>query len=242
MSGNEPAQDATAVPDRYEEIALAFRVLSDPMRLRILGLLAREPTTGVDLAGEIGLSTATISHHLSRLQKAGLVVATPDGTSKRFALNAPFFDPITLLPGAESERRTGEPDADRERARTLRHFFDGRRLKTIPAKRKQLVIVIQELLGWFEPNRDYPEREVNEILREAHEDVATLRGRWSTTGTCTAPTGSTVWRRCFPNAAPRSARRSRGTSVSGWPGCSPQRRGRRSTPVDPDPDEMATAA
>ncbi len=175
MSGNEPAQDATAVPDRYEEIALAFRVLSDPMRLRILGLLAREPTTGVDLAGELGLSTATISHHLSRLQKAGLVVATPDGTSKRFALNAPFFDPITLLPGAESERRTGESDADREPARTLRHFFDGRRLKTIPAKRKQLVIVIQELLGWFEPNRDYPEREVNEILREAHEDVATLR-------------------------------------------------------------------
>lgn len=35
--------------------------------------------------------------------------------------------------------------------------------------------VIQELLTWFEPGRDYPEREVNGILRDAHEDVATLR-------------------------------------------------------------------
>ncbi|MDP9356578.1 MAG: DUF2087 domain-containing protein, partial [Chloroflexota bacterium] len=30
-------------------------------------------------------------------------------------------------------------------------------------------------LGRFEPGREYPEKEVNAILRSAHEDVATLR-------------------------------------------------------------------
>ena len=32
-----------------------------------------------------------------------------------------------------------------------------------------------ELLRRFEPGRRYPEREVNDILRSAHDDVATLR-------------------------------------------------------------------
>lgn len=175
MPVGKAEQSLMAATDRYDEIAQAFRVLSDPMRLRILGLLAGEPTTGVDLAGRLGLSAATISHHLGKLQKAGLVTATADGTSKRFALNAPFFDPRTLASNARRESESEASDEERERARTLKNFFDGRRLRSIPAKRKQLVIVIQDLLGWFEPLRNYPEREVNDILREAHEDVATLR-------------------------------------------------------------------
>ncbi|HEV2527617.1 MAG TPA: metalloregulator ArsR/SmtB family transcription factor [Thermomicrobiales bacterium] len=168
--------DKPEVPaDRYEEIARAFRVLSDPMRLRILGLIAGRPMTGVEIAAALSLSTPTVSHHMTRLEKAGLIRHTADRTSKVYELQAVFFDPQTL--GAPPARRTddGQTDDERFRARTLRSFFDGRRLRTIPAKRKQLVIVIQELLTWFEPDRDYAEREVNDILREAHEDVATLR-------------------------------------------------------------------
>ena len=175
----ERGRDAEQAPatDRYDEVAKAFRVLSDPMRLRILGLLAGRPSTGVDLARQLGLSPATVSHHLGKLERAALVTSTAEGTSKHYALNASFFDPRSLAPSGERHDApvSVQTDEERERARTLRHFFDGRRLKSIPARRKQLVIVIQELLGWFQPGRDYPEREVNDILREAHEDVATLR-------------------------------------------------------------------
>lgn len=161
--------------DRYEELARAFRVLSDPMRLRILGALAERSMTGVELAGRLDLTPATISHHLSRLQKAHLVTATADGTSKHFALDIQFFDPRSMVvPTIRSDETSGRR-SETERGRTLKNFFDGRRLKTIPARRTQLVIVVQELLSWFEPGRDYAEREVNEILREAHADVATLR-------------------------------------------------------------------
>lgn len=164
--------------DRFGEIAQAFRVLSDPMRLQILGQVAGQSRTGVELAAQFGLSLAQISHHLGRLEKVGLVLATIDGTGTRFALNAPFFDPRTLASGMAVEAENPpalETDAARERSRALKHFFEGRQLKSIPANRGQLIIVIQELLGWFEPDRDYPEREVNALLREAHEDVATLR-------------------------------------------------------------------
>jgi len=64
---------------------------------------------------------------------------------------------------------------EKERAEVLRNFFDGDRLKQIPAQRKKRVIVLQHLVTWFDPNRSYREREVNEILRRAHEHVATLR-------------------------------------------------------------------
>ena len=177
MTDRTTVTDATAAVDRYEDLARAFRVLSEPMRLRILGSLAERPMTGVEIAARLELTPATVSHHLTRLQKVGLVTATAEGTSKRFALNASFFDPRTMAPpNSASAGPVGAiTDADRERTRTLKNFFDGRRLRTIPARRKQLVIVIQELLGWFEPGREYPEREVNDILREAHEDVATLR-------------------------------------------------------------------
>ena len=57
----------------------------------------------------------------------------------------------------------------------LRDFFDGERLRRIPAQRKKRVVVLRKLLERFERGRTYSEREVNELLGRAHEDVATLR-------------------------------------------------------------------
>ncbi len=68
-----------------------------------------------------------------------------------------------------------DPAADAFRAKTLRAFFDGPRLRSIPAKRKARVIVLLELLNRFEAGRVYPEHEVNEILGAAYEDFASLR-------------------------------------------------------------------
>lgn len=59
--------------------------------------------------------------------------------------------------------------------RVLSDFFDGDRLRTIPAQRKKRVVVLQYLLRRFERGRAYTEREVNDLLGQAHEDVATLR-------------------------------------------------------------------
>ena len=57
----------------------------------------------------------------------------------------------------------------------IRAFFSGATLRQIPASRKKRVVVLRRLLERFQPDRDYPEREVNNLLREAHPDVATLR-------------------------------------------------------------------
>ena len=65
------------------------------------------------------------------------------------------------------------PDAVAEKA--IRSFFDGEHLTSIPTRRRPRAAVLMHLLSRFERGRDYPEREVNEILRTAHPDIATLR-------------------------------------------------------------------
>lgn len=73
----EPLSEDDA--ERYAEI---FKVLGEPVRLRILSHLAAEgcaPTTVNELTEIMGLSQPTISHHLKKMTDAGLLVRIPEG-------------------------------------------------------------------------------------------------------------------------------------------------------------------
>ncbi len=57
-----------------EELAAAFKVVADPVRLRLLSLIAQAgEICSCDLVAPIGKSQPTISHHMSVLADAGLV-------------------------------------------------------------------------------------------------------------------------------------------------------------------------
>ncbi len=174
--------------DRLVTLAATLRTLADPARLRILGALAEGTMTGTELAERLGLTAPTISHHMAKLVAAGVVSVTPDAQRRRYALDAWALrdlgrdgSSVGARAGDVSARATSQADAspeaaaERERTKVLRDFFDGSRLRSIPAGRRKRVIVLRHLLERFAPGRDYPEREVNDLLREAHEDVATLR-------------------------------------------------------------------
>lgn len=148
-----------------------LKTIADATRLRILGLLADRPHTGRELADALGLSAATVSHHMHRLEGVGIVTATPDATRRVYTLNDGLLSQVRGSSPAAAQEGIDDPDHQR----TVRIFFDGLRLRQIPAKRKARVSVLLELLRRFEAGRDYSEPEVNAILREAHDDVATLR-------------------------------------------------------------------
>lgn len=154
----------------HRHVAL-LKVIADETRLRILGLLADRDHTGKELAEVLGLTPPTVSHHMRKLGDAGVVTATADAQRMIYSLNAQLLRDVRKQP-TQSPASDGAVD---DREKTLRNFFDGKRLKSIPAKRKQRVIVLQELLKRFEPGKTYPEAEVNDVLRDAHEDYATLR-------------------------------------------------------------------
>ena len=63
-----------------EELAAAFKVLADPVRLRLLSLVAAsDEACACDLSDPIGKSQPTISHHLSVLTDAGLLTREKRG-------------------------------------------------------------------------------------------------------------------------------------------------------------------
>jgi len=70
--------------------------------------------------------------------------------------------------------RRGE-SLDETEAAIRRSFFEGGRLKQIPARRGKREIVLKMLARSFRPGKRYTEGQVNEILGAVHEDYCTLR-------------------------------------------------------------------
>lgn len=77
-----PITNEALAPDIAEDLAGDFKVLSDPVRLRLLSLIASVPEGEVcacDLNAPLNRSQATVSHHLSVLTKAGLITREQRG-------------------------------------------------------------------------------------------------------------------------------------------------------------------
>lgn len=74
----EPLTEADA-----KSLAASFKALSDPVRLRLLSLIASfdgGEACVCDLTGPFDVSQPTISHHLKVLREAGLIASERRGT------------------------------------------------------------------------------------------------------------------------------------------------------------------
>jgi DNA-binding HxlR family transcriptional regulator len=159
-----------------EARANLFKALGHPVRLLILNLVEMSPRHGEELAAILNLNPATISHHLGRLTTAGLLESHKD---QYYQVYYPVHG---VLDRTLAEMvRTPQPDIpesvqqDAYREKVLRTFFKRGRLVQIPAQHKKLQVILEELVKEFEPGRRYTEFEVNQVLVEYHEDVASLR-------------------------------------------------------------------
>lgn len=68
--------------DAALEIALRLKALADPVRVKLVSLLFSSPAgeeCSRDLANAVGISEATVSHHLTQLRRAGIVESTRRG-------------------------------------------------------------------------------------------------------------------------------------------------------------------
>ncbi len=72
----------------------SFKALSDPTRREILALLRNGAMAAGDIAAKFKTSGATISHHLSILRDAGLVLDDKQGKYVYYELNMSVVDEI----------------------------------------------------------------------------------------------------------------------------------------------------
>jgi ArsR family transcriptional regulator len=89
----ECCPSVTAAPlsaDEALELSQGFSALADPVRLRMLSILAASPEGEVcvcDLVGPLGKSQPTISHHVKILSEAGFVQGDRRGKWVWYSLN-----------------------------------------------------------------------------------------------------------------------------------------------------------
>jgi biotin operon repressor len=160
------------------ELVELFKALADSNRLKIIGLLAQKPYSVEELAALLELKASTVSHHLSKLSKAGLVSARAEGYYSVYFLNEAALQSTTrrIFSSEQAAAAIQDVDLDAYDRKVLADYAgpDGR-LKTIPAQRKKLEAVLRYVVQSFEPGIRYPEKEVNEILARFHADTASLR-------------------------------------------------------------------
>jgi DNA-binding transcriptional ArsR family regulator len=75
------------LPDEaIELIAARLRVIAEPMRIRLMGLLDQGDAGVQELAARLGTTHQNVSRHLGVLYQAGMVSRRRDGTAVRYSL------------------------------------------------------------------------------------------------------------------------------------------------------------
>ena len=160
--------------DRPLDAAALAGLLADADRRRVVAALvlgAGAPDLEA-LKAASGLDTARAGRALSRLEGAGLVERTEDGS---LMLVDGTFAAAARAAGEQrtSSQSAGEPASGDEVV--LARFVRDGRLLSIPSSHAKRLVVLTRLSQEFEPGRRYTEPMVNGILRTWHPDTASLR-------------------------------------------------------------------
>ena len=164
--------------DKLAELLLFFKALADANRLKIVGLLAQDEYTVEQLAEILGLRPSTVSHHLGKLSKAGLVSARSESYYSIYRLETRVLEEMSrrLLARETLPAVTAEVDLDAYDRKVINTFCDrDGRIRQFPAQQKKFEALLRYVLQDFQPGTRYTETHVNEILSRFSEDVASLR-------------------------------------------------------------------
>ncbi|WHY17142.1 metalloregulator ArsR/SmtB family transcription factor [Paenibacillus sp. G2S3] len=166
---------------QLEKIVNYHKALADPTRLRFLLLLSQGEMHGQALAEKLNLSQPTVTHHAAKLREAALIKERRDKNTVYFKLNPEFISSgaeaslqFIFSKGARNMEEKSPENSLKESV--LRNFFakDGR-LRQIPAQYKKKLIALQYMVEKLEPGVVYTEKEINEFIKQFHEDFATIR-------------------------------------------------------------------
>jgi biotin operon repressor len=160
-----------------DAVVRLFKGLADPTRLRLVAAMVERPRCGQDLAAEVGVSPATVSHHLKVLGQSGLLVETRTPPYTFFRLDLEALQRAVRAVSSPKRVRELATDAEVDEATrdVLRAFFDGPRLRDLPMQRKKKDIVLDEVLRRLPRRREYKELELNRFIEVIHPDYCTIR-------------------------------------------------------------------
>jgi ArsR family transcriptional regulator len=94
-----PLGSPALADDEAEATARVFKALGDPARVKILSLVATadEPVCACEFTPALGLTQATVSHHLKKLTEIGLLDREQRGKWAYFSLNEDALEQLAGL-------------------------------------------------------------------------------------------------------------------------------------------------
>jgi hypothetical protein len=130
-----------------------------------------------ELAELLGLKEPTVSHHLGRLKKAGLVEMRVEGNDHLFRLNVEALQAMSkdVLSEEKIVTLVDDVEYDAWERKVLHTFLEGDQVKALPIGYKKRLAVLKWLAGHFEEGVKYSEPEVNEIITRYYEDYCLIR-------------------------------------------------------------------
>ena len=71
-----------------------FKAMNDPVRRQILKMLRKKDMTAGDIAAKFDMTAPSISHHLEKLKRAGLVTTIKKGQFVLYSINTTIIDDL----------------------------------------------------------------------------------------------------------------------------------------------------
>jgi hypothetical protein len=154
-----------------------FKALSDTSRLRILASLHKEPMYVELISKRLDLHPSTVSFHLKKLEQLGIISSTKDQYYVTYHLNRESLN-VNIMGVISSLSTENQSEEEREKAyyeKIKNTFIQQGKLISIPVQHKKRLVILQEIAKQFEIGKEYPEKEVNNIISEYHFDFCTIR-------------------------------------------------------------------
>lgn len=159
--------------DRTSGALDVFKALGDSSRLKIVGMLTRGESYVELIASRLGLTSATVSHHLKKLEEAGLVECH----------RTQFYMIYSLVPGALSATLAelvadAAPPVDDDAAYrdgVINTFMPFGKLTHLPSQNKKREVVLRRIISELEDKDAYTELEINEHIKKYYDDYCLIR-------------------------------------------------------------------
>jgi DNA-binding HxlR family transcriptional regulator len=163
--------------EQFAALLQFFKVLSNESRLKILGLLANQERSVGELAEHLGLREPTVSHHLAAMKELDLVSVRAEGNVRIYRLETRVLATMSkdLFSDDNLATLVSEEAGDSWEQKVFRTYVSGDALKQIPTQYKKRMVILRWLVGKFEREATYTEKEVSERLKQYHPDYAALR-------------------------------------------------------------------
>ncbi|MCM0081897.1 metalloregulator ArsR/SmtB family transcription factor [Geomonas sp. Red32] len=160
-----------------EKSLAIIKALADESRLAIVKSLLERSQYVEEIAKRHALAPSTVSFHLKKLEKAGLVSSRKEQYYVMVQANAPVFETtlkelvsaVTVREDIQDERM------EQHRRKVLETFFPHGVLDKLPAQHKKRLIVLEQFAQRFEAGRRYSETEVTGLIRPLFDDYCTVR-------------------------------------------------------------------